>query len=167
MSNLTVNPYAPPGVDPTQTPNTVGGAVNQQDADDFSAYMSTSPDFKTQFDSLTPAEQQQIRRDFAPFKQATDDALNASEVLNQAVVAYQNLPAEQTLKDLNASFADFSTKAKNATTTGLAFAETLASMNPALPKSLPDLGQALRPLVQMAGSQDQIDRLDALFGIPS
>ena len=167
MSNFTVNPYASPGVNPTQTPNTVGGAVNQQDADDFSAYMSPPPDFKTQFDSLNSTKQQQILRDFAPFKQATDDALKASEVLNQAVVAFQKLPTEQTLKDWNASFADFSTKAKNAATTGLAFAETLASMNPDLPKSLPDLGQALRPFVQMAGSQDQIDRLDALFGIPS
>lgn len=150
--------------------------ANDQDAASFEALMGAPvADFKSKFDSLTPAQQDQIRTKLTDFGQVTATAQSAVQLASDASVEMNQFlqngdsvsfmnqwPAyQQKLSDANSAVID-------AAGAGIALLDTLESIDPTLPQSLPDIGANLLLLLKQSGAtQEQIDRVATAFGIPS
>ena len=175
MSNISVNfPNAASGLDAMQyrPPSNIGD--DDYEAAAFSALLSTpAEDFKSRFDNLTPAQQDQIRTVQTNFNQAADTAASALQLANDSTVEMSELLAKGDFDSYIEKFpayqqlvTDADSAVKNTTAAGLAFLDTLEKIDSTLHQSLPDFGTNLLALLkQSGGTQEQINRVATAFGI--
>ena len=176
MSNISVNFLnTPSGLDAMQNRAASNNAADDQNAATFADLLSAAPaaDFKSRFNNLTPAQQDQIRTVQANFEQATNSAQAALQLANDSTVEMNELASKGDFKTYVEKFpayqqlvTDADSAVKNTTAGGLAFLDTLENIDSTLPQSLPDFGTNLLALLkQSGGTQEQINRVATAFGI--
>lgn len=176
MSNISVNfPNTPSGLDAMQNRALSNNAADDQNAAIFADLLSAAPaaDFKSRFDNLTPAQQDQIRTVQTNFNQAADTAASALQLANDSTVELIELLKKDDFNSYIEKFPacqqlvnDAEAAVKNAATAGLALLDTLENIDPTLPQSLPDFGTNLLDLLKKSGgSEEQINRVATAFGI--
>ena len=176
MSNISVNFLnTASGLDAMQNRAPSNNAADDQNAATFADLLSAAPaaDFKSRFDNLTPAKQDQIRTVQANFEQATNSAQAALQLANDSTVEMNELASKGDFKTYVEKFpayqqlvTDADSAVKNTTAGGLAFLDTLENIDSTLPQSLPDFGTNLLALLkQSGGTQEQINRVATAFGI--
>ena len=176
MSNISVNFLnTPSGLDAMQNRAASNNAADDQNAATFADLLSAAPaaDFKSRFDNLTPAKQDQIRTVQANFEQATNSAQAALQLANDSTVEMNELASKGDFNTYVEKFpayqqlvTDADSAVKNTTAGGLAFLDTLENIDSTLPQSLPDFGTNLLALLkQSGGTQEQINRVATAFGI--
>jgi hypothetical protein len=176
MSNISVNfPNLASGLDAMQNRALSNNAADDQNAAIFADLLSPAPaaDFKSRFDNLTPAQQDQIRTVQANFEQATNSAQAALQLANESTVEMNELASKGDVSTFFEKFpayqqlvTDADSAVKNTTAAGLALLDTLENIDSTLPQSLPDFGTNLLALLKKSGgSEEQINRVATAFGI--
>lgn len=176
MSIISVNfPNAASGLDAMQyrPPSNIGD--DDYEAAAFSSLLTApAEDFKSRFDNLTPAQQDQIRTVQTNFNQAADTAASALQLANDSTVEMNELLAKGDIDSYIEKFPayqklvnDAESAVKNTTAAGLALLDTLENIDSTLPQSLPDFGTNLLALLkQSGGTEEQINWVATAFGIP-